>query len=113
MAAPPGLSEDDLYRSSTQYKYWSFTPSSLAAQRTTTNRLAAARVRDAIRRARHKTGTHDASTSEEVDCLTEEEELKIIRFYCEQTMALADFCELPSNIKVCIQNSRKMFNEPC
>ena len=36
----------------------------------------------------------------EVDCLSVEEELKLVGFYCVKTMQFADFCEFPTNVKV-------------
>ena len=36
----------------------------------------------------------------EVDCLTVEEEQKLVGFYCVKAMQFADFCEFPTNVKV-------------
>ena len=36
----------------------------------------------------------------EVDCLTVEEEQKLLGYYCLQTMRFADFINLPSSVKV-------------
>ena len=44
------LSEDDLYRTSTQYKAWSFTKQQLAAQRLKTNLQATERVKANVAR---------------------------------------------------------------
>ena len=92
------LSEDDIYRASTQYRLWSFTADSLAEFRATTNSLASHHVREALRRA--GSNGDDAESANGVDCLTVEEELKLVRFYCDRAMKLADFCEFPTNIKV-------------
>ena len=104
------MSEDDIYRASTQYRLWSFTRESLASLRSTTNAAAADGVRAAIRSQR--TGQAGSDTAElgsskktpdsakEVDCLTVEEEQKLVGFYCVKTMQFADFCEFPTNVKV-------------
>ncbi|EON65927.1 hypothetical protein W97_05169 [Coniosporium apollinis CBS 100218] len=94
------MSEDDLYRTSTQYKFWSFTPESLAALRVDTNVAAAERVKAAIARHRaarraegHGAGSNGADTSAsasdtdtDVDCLTPEEELRLVQYYSYSTL---------------------------
>ncbi|KAK2766091.1 hypothetical protein FQN54_007606 [Arachnomyces sp. PD_36] len=89
--------EDDKYRTSTQFRLWSFTPSSLQSVRANTNALAAERVRCAIRRAREARGEDGAEAggaggagAGEIECLTAEEELELVRYYCEKTMELGD-----------------------
>ena len=92
------MTEDDIYRSSTQYRQWSYTPNSLASLRATTNALAADRVKDAIQRLRLEKG--QANAQEDVDCLTVEEEQKLVEFYCIKAMDFADFLDFPTNVKV-------------
>ena len=100
------MTEDDIYRTSTQYRLWSFTPESLASLRATTNAAAAQSVRAAVRNLHMN--TEQESTDQdgskgsglEVDCLTIEEEQKIVSFYCLQTIEFVDFCEYPTNVKV-------------
>ncbi|KAF4637100.1 hypothetical protein G7Y89_g1004 [Cudoniella acicularis] len=109
MTSTGPLNEDDRYRTSTQYRLWSFTPQSLHTFRTTTNQLAAERVREAVRRAREARSADDASGTDsrsasavpegEVDCLTVEEELKLIAFYCRQTLQLGDHLKVPTEVK--------------
>ena len=105
------MTEDEIYRASTQYRLWSFTPESLRAQRCRTNALAAEGVRAAIRdlsSARAITDTQadeskansSADHPELVDCLSVEEEQKLVGYYCGQAIKVADFCEFPSNVKV-------------
>lgn len=36
----------------------------------------------------------------EVNCLTVEEELKLVAFYCRQTLQLGDHLSLPTDVKV-------------
>lgn len=118
---PPqgAISEDERYRISTQYRLWSFTRPSLLSLRTTTNEVAAQNVREAVRRARETRAITSADVSEadtessrpasaapegpadvEVDCLTVEEELKLVAFYCRQTIQLGDHLKLPTDVKV-------------
>jgi len=107
------MSEDERYRTSTQYRLWSFTPSSLLALRTTTTQNAASRVRAAVQRIRDARALSSGDTSEtengransaipegEVDCLTVEEEMKLIAFYCRQTIQLGDYLKVPTDVKV-------------
>lgn len=111
------MTEDDIYRTSTQYRLWSFTPESLASLRSTTNSLAADRVRAAIKRLRQSqssgtggpTAAGNGGESEQVeqaqeqsvvDCLSVEEEKKLVGYYCSRAMELADFCDFPTNVKV-------------
>lgn len=108
------MTEDDIYRTSTQYRLWSFTPESLASLRATTNATAADGVRAAIRaldgakeegKVAENGGSDGIPASQfgearEVDCLTVEEEQKLVGFYCMKTIEFADFCEFPTNVKV-------------
>jgi hypothetical protein len=36
----------------------------------------------------------------EVDCLTVDEELKLVAFYCRQTLQLGDHLKVPTDVKV-------------
>lgn len=60
------VNEDDLYRQSTQYKHWSFTPAKLVELRRKTNEHAAAQVRLHVaqdRAERAKTTSFDAPSA--------------------------------------------------
>jgi cyclin H len=112
--------EDDIYRSSTQFRLWSFTRESLSALRVNTNALASERIRAVQRRAREAHSSSTPSTvgtstpnpsdaegkadvlSEDVECLTLEEELDFVRYYCEQTLALGEKYKpvLPTVVRV-------------
>lgn len=111
------MNEDERYRASTQYRLWSFTPEALAAQRAITNRNASERVKAAIQRSRASRATVSGETSEveqntsgsratslgpeaEVECLTPEEELKLVTFYCLQTLQAGDHLGLHTDVKV-------------
>ena len=107
------MSEDERYRKSTQYRLWSYTPASLSALRAQTNDIAAERVRAAVQRAREARALSSADTSDaengrsvsalpegEVECLTPEEELKLLRYYCGSAIAGGDHLNLPTDVKV-------------
>lgn len=113
------MTEDDIYRTSTQYRLWSFTRESLLSLRSATNASAADGVRAAIRSQRtaqdrtesaKKGSTEEVpDAAKEVDCLTVEEEQKFVGFYCVKAMQFADFCEFPTNVKVSQPRSIKTF----
>lgn len=121
------LSEDDLYRTSTQYRNWSFTAAQLAAQRLKINVQATERVKANLGRVRaqrahdvvdsdgagsgvdkeYGSGTSGANTPNaamqtvtEVNCLTAEEELKIVDEFCERAIALGSHYSFPLSVVV-------------
>ena len=107
--------EDEIYRASTQFRLWSFTKESLVSMRSATNSSAIDAVKSAIQKGRYQNSVqapsngedHGPASSQEihvssdVDCLTVEEEQKLVRFYCIRAMEFSDFCEYPTNVKVC------------
>lgn len=118
------LSEDDLYRSSTQYRNWSFTRAQLAEQRLRINLQATERVKANLARVRAQRAQDAADndgatpsadkenasgsntpnpgmqTATEVNCLTAEEELKIVDEFCERAIALGNHYSFPLNVVV-------------
>ncbi|KAL8829737.1 MAG: hypothetical protein Q9191_001847 [Dirinaria sp. TL-2023a] len=117
------MNEDKIYRTSTQYRLWSYTPDSLASIRSTTNALAAdgvnaaiqsldaskAAAEDAHNGTEEKADAQDTDAVRKVDCLTVEEEQKLVGFYCLKTIGLADFCEFPTNVKASAVQYLKRF----
>lgn len=111
--------EDDIYRASSQYRLWSYTEPSLQSLRATTNAVASERVRAALRRSRetHQSATssaagtpqsegniEDKTTNEKgIECLTPEEELILVRYYCEKTLELGETYKppMPTMVRVC------------
>jgi cyclin H len=118
--------EDDIYRASSQYRLWSYTEASLQSLRATTNAVASERVRAALRRARETnpsaassaTGTPqpgsdvDGKSNEEkqIECLTPEEELVLVRYYCEKTLELGETYKppLPTMVRVRVKIMRSV-----
>ena len=96
------LTEDDLYRSSTQYRNWSFTRAQLADQRLRINLQATERVKANLARVRAQRA-HDALDIDaaEVTCLTADEELKIVDEFSVRAIALGNHYSFPLNVVVC------------
>jgi cyclin H len=104
--------EDEAYRTSSQYRYWSYTPETLASLRQDTNRLASERVRAAIRRARDSKKPNDAgengvgkndqrnSDNASIDTLTEEEELKIVSWFSSKIIEVGGAMEPPIPMEI-------------
>lgn len=114
--------EDEIYRSSTQFRIWSFSQDDLNKLRSDTNATACERLRAAQQRARearrsvtpsttgtstpNPTGENDAkleaALEKDVECLTPEEELTFLRYFCEQALELGDKYKpaLPTMIRV-------------
>lgn len=97
------LTEDDLYRSSTQYRLWSFTPAKLASLRSQTYDLARQRVREST-----------ASTSNggipDQDFLTQEDESRLIQRYCTQISSTSDHFKFPASVKAtAVQYLRRFY----
>ena len=99
------LTEDDRYRASTQYRLWSFTVPSLSSLRAITNATAAEGVRTAVKnlhlqKAKSNPEFQDGSQLAEIDCLTVDEEQRLVGYYCLKTMLFADFSKFPTHVKV-------------
>jgi cyclin H len=95
------MTEDEIYRASTQYRLWNFTPEILAERRTKTNALAIHQVRAAFKRKKELAdtsatpseaegnGTNGAAKVEnEVACLTPEEEQNVVAYICHNLLEL-------------------------
>lgn len=104
------LTEDDVYRSSTQYRLWSFTPERLRSLRHSTNANAAERVKANIKRFRAAKSADDAANGSDgldIDPLTPDEELKLVTKICKTCVQFADFAKkntkfnFPTNVIVC------------
>ncbi|KAL3471270.1 cyclin-like protein [Aspergillus californicus] len=106
------MMEDDFYRTSSQFRLWSYTEDSLRSLRQNTNRLASDRVRVALQRAREArqsasssaAGTPNPNGSDadskageekDVECLTPEEEQDLVRYFCEQIVQLGESYKPP------------------
>ena len=111
------LTEDDIHRTSSQFRVWSFSPESLAERRRRTHEIAIERIEGQRRKNNNNNNnnnnTNGASPSsssngqngtsheeEKVDYLTEEEELRLVQRYCDMIRATNDHLSWPANVKV-------------
>lgn len=96
------LTEDDMYRSSTQYRLWNFTPERLAALRQKTNSMAREHVKAALKRKRKSAKDQPEAEDVEIDFLTVDEERTLIDFFCVNLVTLARHpsFQLPTNVVV-------------
>jgi cyclin H len=121
------LSEDDLYRTSTQFNHWSFTTQQLASQRLKTNIQATERVKANVARQRAQrlaqaesdslsSGVENGSGANtplpdrssdftEVDCLSAGEELEIVDEFCDRALQLGAHCQFPIEVTVRLHTS--------
>lgn len=105
------LSEDDIYRTSTQFRLWSFSPETLASLRKKTHDIAIERAR---RYAGQRAPENGATTvvngdGEHVDLMTEEEELRLVQRYCDQIRSTSDHLKWPVNVKATAVQYLKRF----
>jgi len=111
------MNEDVAYRSSSQYRFWSFTPAKLADLRATSNALAADHVHKALARRRSskatalsldpaapssadvtpsvsdsdvKNGSGGKKDDAPVESLTVEEEVELLKYYCNNVLVLGN-----------------------
>lgn len=96
------MTEDSIYRESSQFKTWSFPPSKLAEIRQQTNIKGIKSVNRQWKKARQEAGDADISDANDPECLTVDEELTLLRFYCGKVIELSDLFGFPSNVKVCV-----------
>ncbi|KXT09726.1 hypothetical protein AC579_1692 [Pseudocercospora musae] len=91
------VSEDDIYRTSSQFRLWSFSPEQLAAQRRKTHELALARAKQYLSQ-QNGAATNGHTNIEE--CLTENEELRLVQRYGEIIRLTATQLKWPTHIAI-------------
>lgn len=111
--------EDDIYRSSTQYRFWSYTPEALASLRQSTNELASERVRAAFGRIRNggkarnggdpepNSATEHADTQQppkDIDTLNVEEELKVVHWGCSKIIETGKVMNPPIPMEIRVRS---------
>jgi cyclin H len=94
LIAAPAKMEDDAYRQSTQFRYFTFTPNKLSELRQRTNQLATQHLNEQIQSALQAGDISDGVQDLlEREPLTAEEELKLVSYYITQSAAICDhFC---------------------
>lgn len=112
--------EDNIYRSSTQYRYWSYTKEALASLRHSTNELASERVRAAFGRIRNTRHTHYGEDKEhhkadenveaqqsakDPETLTVEEELRVVHWGCIKIIETGKIMTPPIPMEIRVRDS--------
>lgn len=97
------INADELYRHSSQYRYWSFSPQSLTKKREETNKSVFQAVQ--VELNKYIESNRDKLTDLEVSTirskavpLTPEEELQIVNFYAKKVQVIAQHLNLPTEV---------------
>ncbi|CDO94389.1 unnamed protein product [Kluyveromyces dobzhanskii CBS 2104] len=101
-AATKRISDDDLYRHSSQYTLWSFTKEQLLEKRRTLN----ARVVDKVNeRLQNTISSHTDLSQDELDAIKEtavpvsvDEELKFVNFFARKVQSFCQSLNLPTEV---------------
>ena len=95
-------SEDAIYRESSQYRLWSFSPPQLATLRTQTNELARTSIEERrVDKERHTQAHGEAGDAPAAapDYLTPAEERLLLDFYTVELLRAAKFTEQPTDVQ--------------
>lgn len=99
---PKRITDDDLYRNSSQFKLWSFTKEQLEIKRQDLNASATAAVTENIRQfiENNKDLSHAdiEAIGERAVPVTMEEELKFINFYAKKVQSFCQSLNLPTEV---------------
>lgn len=97
------ITDDDLYRHSSQYRLWSFTTDGLKEKRTLINENATVKVRESL--TKYIEDKQDILSERELQTiqskatpLTPEEELKLVGFYTKKVQVIAQHLNLPTEV---------------
>ncbi|AOA64164.1 Cyclin [Komagataella phaffii CBS 7435] len=105
------ITNDDLYRRSTQFRFWSFTEQRLKDLKRSTNEKGAANLKERI--SQLDPSIPEVSEIWEKDLvkpLTVEEEVKIVEYYARKAQGLANYFKLPTQSRAtAISFFRKFF----
>ncbi|CAI4053734.1 TFIIH complex kinase subunit CCL1 SKDI_16G2900 [Saccharomyces kudriavzevii IFO 1802] len=95
------ISDDDIYRHSSQYRMWSYTREQLQEKRIDTNARAVAYIEENLLKFRE---AHDLAEEEmkvleaKAIPLTMEEELNLVNFYAKKVQVIAQHLNLPTEV---------------
>ncbi|KAL3235026.1 Uncharacterized protein RNJ44_02814 [Nakaseomyces bracarensis] len=97
------LTDDDLYRHSSQFRFWSFTPLKLQAQRDETNRRAVTQIQEKLQN--FKDANKDDLNEDVLKVIDSKaqpvnsaEELKLVNFYAQKVQVIAQKMGLPTEV---------------
>ncbi|GME84103.1 unnamed protein product [Ambrosiozyma monospora] len=93
---PKRITNDDLYRRSTQYRFWSFTPTELQDLRTVSNRKGQQKVKEKILALDKTIPEAQVLDPENFPMVTQEEELSVVTFFARKC---ASYSFLPTQVK--------------
>ncbi|CAK7212224.1 hypothetical protein SCUCBS95973_001386 [Sporothrix curviconia] len=92
-------SEDAVYRESSQFRLWSFSPGQLGSLREQTNELAHASIEERRRESSSAESGSDAAAGSGVAYLTPAEEKMLLDFYTVELLRAAKFTEQPTDVQ--------------
>ncbi|GME93932.1 unnamed protein product [Ambrosiozyma monospora] len=96
---PKRITNDDLYRRSTQYRFWSFTTTELQDLRTASNRKGIQKVKDKISALDQTLPEAQVLNPENFPMVSQEEELSLVTFFARKCVDLANYFRLPAQVK--------------
>jgi cyclin H len=88
----PAVTDDDLYRHTSQFRLWSFTKDQLRARQQEVHDVAAKKVANQLKE-------HGLGEDDEIRPLTLDEELKLIRFYASKVENITKLFQMPSQVR--------------
>ncbi|KAK6464832.1 cyclin-like protein [Scheffersomyces coipomensis] len=105
------ISNDDLYRRSTQFELWSFTQESLDKAKQKANKTGQLLAQERFNQAFNKSKSENPELFERykddelnpqtlITLLTYEEESKFIQFYCQNIVQTTDYFRMPTQVKL-------------
>ncbi|QLG73335.1 hypothetical protein HG535_0E04190 [Zygotorulaspora mrakii] len=97
------LTDDDLFRHSSQYRFWSFTPEQLTQKRIQVNAQATSSVGESLRNFISENQANLAeedikSIEEKAVPVTMEEEIKLVSIYAKKLQGIAQHLNLPTEV---------------
>lgn len=100
---PKRITDDDLYRHSSQYRLWSFTVDSLKEKRVLINENATLKVEDSLNKfIEDKQNSLSDMEIQKIKSkavpVTPEEELKLVGFYAKKVQMIAQHLNLPTEV---------------
>lgn len=112
------ISNDDLYRNSTQYGIWSFTQDELAKAKANANQLGVIAARERFQKAYNKAKNENPDSFEKfpqelnedmISLLTLEEESTYLEFYIQNITTTCNFFKMPTQVRLTAASFFKKF----
>lgn len=112
------ISNDDLYRNSTQYGIWSFTQDELARAKANANQLGVIAARERFQKAYNQVKNENPDSFEKfpqelnedmISLLTLEEESTYLEFYIQNITTTCNFFKMPTQVRLTAASFFKKF----